>query len=407
MVTSTLALSDGNFYRSTSVIEVRAPGNHISLLGKDAQDAERSAMTDRYWDSQCEIMQSEMNFQRVIERLNLTERWPNKAESMEDMMATLRGAVEVHRIEDTDLFRITVRLPNPQNARDVAHAIGIAYKERRESDHRKILKTHLEALQNEVRSQEDLVLEKRKLFETIARAVGTPYFRDQPESQLGTAESELLLEAQREHGKLKLKLALAEGELKAVRELEGEDLFAYLATQFPDSPTAQAQQKFQAKKADLEADQERLGAEHPTVLAIKENLDALSKLRTRHAEEIFNQLTASLKVLKARTDAALGYLHQLNRDVVDKALQSNEYVDAKNEYELATQLLDELLRESHEQRIAVRTPLFPIVIHEEPRMAKAPDRRDLRKSVRVGAILGAALGLILALIVRPFTRRAS
>lgn len=400
MVGSSYSFSAGNLYRSSVLMEIRPPDSHFSRVGEAVLDSEREAMTDRYLNNQHEILRSDLNLLRVAERLDLPSRWELANDAQAEVLAILHRAIDVERVNESDLFRITVRHRNPLDARDIAHAVPIAYKERREELQLTRAKTNLEALDYKVRTMEDLASQTRNLFQTIVKAVEVPYLQDPSGSrEVNSAEQEILVDAKKELATLKLRQALAETELNALQELEDEDLFFFLASESPSSTFAEDTTQYLQTKGEVGSQREQFGDEHPTVRSLEENLNSLREKLGGHAEAKIGERAVSFKILKAQTARAIGHVQSLTKEVVDRALQLQEYHNARNEYEMAAQLLNDTQEEATRERMALRTPLHSIVIHSEPLLATAPDRSGLKRTTRSGAISGAALGLFTALLI--------
>jgi hypothetical protein len=125
---------------------------------------------DAYFDSQALIMDSASVLKRVIDRLDLTARFNNI--SIDDLLARLGRQVSTTRLDNSTLFNVRVRAKTVEEGRELAEAVAQSYRELLLHDHREHAGRQLSALQAEVRSQEDLVEEKRKLYHTICKATG-------------------------------------------------------------------------------------------------------------------------------------------------------------------------------------------------------------------------------------------
>ena len=100
-----------------------------------------------------------------------------------------------------------VRHGQAADARDIANEVMLSYAQQREQRERERASALLDRLEAEVRTQEDLVEEKRRLFHTIVKAVGVPYLEGvEGSGDMGRIEEEVLrkgilelAEAERSH----------------------------------------------------------------------------------------------------------------------------------------------------------------------------------------------------------------
>ena len=117
------------------------------------------------------------------------------------------------------------------SSKRIAKEVSTVYRERRQKDERKRAEDALNALDSEVRAQEDLVEEKRKLFHTIVKAVGIPYIEGMANSGImGQSEEQILRVAQMQQFEREKEKRQLEIQLKTLLRLSGEDLAKYAAS---------------------------------------------------------------------------------------------------------------------------------------------------------------------------------
>ena len=108
-------------------------------------------------------------------------------------------------------------------------------------------------------------------------------------------------------------------------------------------------------------------------------------------------LKTDLDIMSSRLEKLHEVLEERRFDAVDKALQSQDYVEAKTEYESAKSMLKEMKLTNSARRIALKIPRMPITIHEEPGIAKVPVSSGVGLAVVKGVAIGTLLGLVCAL----------
>lgn len=384
-------------YESKAVVQVNPAVLDVDPLGKRTHSPAAGAyLTRSFIPNEFSIIEMEQTLQRVIERLDLGARWNNMDQEM--AMRVLKSILKTEQIRGTDLIEIRVRHQSAQDARDIAHAVSIAYKERRESDERKRAKTALQALDNEVRTQEDLVTEKRKLFQTIVKAVGVPYIEDSRWSLMGQSEEQILNSAKRERFEHEKEKRTLEIQIKQLLRLKSEELMKFAAgLNLPDSGVPDLYKRWLDANRNMHALLvSGLGRKHPEVLMAAQVQTKLEE-DTRDAVVILQDLLQTkLELVDGELEELRRVVDEYNREAVDKALQSQEYVDAKQDYESAKDILKSLKVTAASKRIELRIPKNPITIHEEPKMGKSPVSPKVTLYLSLGAVVGLVFGIAIA-----------
>ena len=113
-------------YEAEAVIEIIPRERRIDPLGGTMR--EPSAMTPQFFGTEFEKIKSRNSLSRVIDNLDLTNKWNTDRESA---LKILKDSVETENIRGTDLIAIRVRHPNQEDARDITAEVARAYKEYR------------------------------------------------------------------------------------------------------------------------------------------------------------------------------------------------------------------------------------------------------------------------------------
>ncbi len=136
-------------YESSTVIEVRYR-NPMSL----GDPGSGGQMPQFFFGTAFEKIKSRNSFLKVIQSLDLTNRWGVNEEAA---LQILRKIVTTENIRGTDLIRISVRHPNKVDARDIAAGVANAYKEYRAKLERESNDRVLAELKKAVGEQEDKI----------------------------------------------------------------------------------------------------------------------------------------------------------------------------------------------------------------------------------------------------------
>jgi uncharacterized protein involved in exopolysaccharide biosynthesis len=152
-------------YESVIVIQVHPSGVAIDSTGGTSGPVPLGAgVSPRFLPTEFEVITAEETLMRVVARLDLTSRWSLPPDRV---IEVLRETIVATPIEGTDLIEIRVRQTVSGDAREIAEKVAQAYGERRRDLENA---RALAALDAEVRNQEDLVDEKRKVLDTLRAA---------------------------------------------------------------------------------------------------------------------------------------------------------------------------------------------------------------------------------------------
>jgi len=83
-------------------------------------------------------------------------------------------------------------------------------------------------------------------------------------------------------------------------------------------------------------------------------------------------------------------------EAVDQALESQDYIEAKREYESAQAMLQSMKLQHSAKRIALKLPKNPITIHQEPKIGKKPISPRVTLYLSLGALVGLVFGVTIA-----------
>jgi hypothetical protein len=258
-------------------------------------------------------------------------------------VSQLKQMVKTDQIRGTELIEIRVRHGKAQDARDIAEAVTEAYKERREDVEEERASRALAALQNEVRAQEDAVEDKRKLFHTVLKAFGIPYVEGLRSSgQMGQAEEELLTLAKRQEYEMKKERQELNIQIQTLLRLEDEELMEYArGLSLPDNGVPKLHEEYQRSVRDIATMRASgLGAKHPQVEMMKTAAEGLKNDLQKAVVNLQQILEYQLQLVDGRLQEMQETLTRTEDDAVDKALKSQDYIEARGEYESAKAILE-------------------------------------------------------------------
>lgn len=384
-------------YESISVVQVNPAVLELDpLAGMTGPPTIGAYYTRSYMQNEFKAIEAEKTLQRVVDVLDLTNRWSTDRNTT---LLLLKKVLKTEQIRGTDLIEIRIRHQKREDALAIAKQVAAAYQERRKDEELARANQALDALETEVRSQEDLVEEKRKLFHTIVKAVGIPYIEElRGSGQMGRGEEEILRIAQMQLFEREKEKRGLEIQIKTLLRLDSEDLRKYAAgLGLPDSVVPAMHNQFMAGKRSMAAmAASGLGAKHPSIAMAKISQDALKVDLDQQVVVLQEVLQTQLNLVDSKLDKLSEVVEERRFDAVDKALQSQDYVEAKQDYESAKGMLRTMKITNSSKRIALKIPKNPITIHEEPKMGTDPVSPKVTLYLSLGAVVGLIFGIAIA-----------
>ena len=387
-------------YESTALLQVNHSFVELDPLnGAAGHPMTGASPSHAYIQNQFKIIESEKTMLRVVERLDLTTRWRGYDRDM--ALDKLKQILKTEQIRNTDHIEIRIRHQNSEDARDVAKEIAESYQWGRNADERNRAGEALDALEAEVRSQEDLVEDKRRHFHSIVKAVGIPYIEGVYSSgRMGQSEEYILKSAEMQQFGAEERKAELENQIQQLLTLRDDELIDFAeGLKLPGSQVPVLRARIQESKLNMAAmEASGLGRKHPSM---EMSLIAQNKMQ----EDLGGAVVVLRELLKTQLRLVNGQLAKIKErveerrfDAVDKALQSQDYVEAKQDYETAKAMLSQMKLTNSARRIALKIPKNPITILEDPKMSKNP----VYPKVTLFLSLGAAVGLIFGISIAFF-----
>lgn len=149
-------------YESHAVLEIKPPAIS-SLSGVPNRDLSKFSQTEFV------KLKSRNTLLRVVESLDLPRKW---AIDQGRALLILEEIVRTENISGTDLYSITVRHTNKEDARDIAAGVAYAYRDYRNELSSNNAERAIMELKKVVREHEDRVDESRKILTIISHNKG-------------------------------------------------------------------------------------------------------------------------------------------------------------------------------------------------------------------------------------------
>jgi len=379
-------------FESSAVIEVKPRGQILSPFGeRGAEGSGMGRMTPRFFETEFEKIKSSKSLSKVVDNLDLVRKW---GKDRDMIIADLKyRIITTQNIRGTDLISIKVRHVNKEDARDVATEISEAYKQYRQGLEAKETEMAMGELSKAVREQEDKVEERRKALSNIVREKEIIYRGSESIfGNSGVDEDDSARNAADAYAKLEQQKIELESQIKSLLKYDSEQLMVYASgLDLPENIVKTLYPQYLEMRREAEAaETQGLGPRHPTVLELGGRVANMKK-------DLDAGVVNLRDVLRARLEMATAQLGQVEilkttkrGEAVRKGIDTQDYVDAKREFETDLELLQTMKLKFLTEKVSGKLNDDSIAVHEEPVIAQAP----VSPNVTLNLVLGAVVGLI-------------
>jgi succinoglycan biosynthesis transport protein ExoP len=379
-------------YESEAVIEVKPRQAGLSPLGADMTETSGGGRTSpQFFGTEFEKIKSRNSLSKVVENLQLVNRWNVDKEGA---LGTLKGIVGTQNIRGTDLISIRVRHTNKVDARDVAEEVARAYKEYRSEIESRDADRQLQELNKAVRDQEDKVEERRKVLATIVRNKSIIYRGSDSFSSNGGGldDNEGARNAQQTFYEIEQQKLQLESQISSLLKYNSDDLMLYSAgLNLPDNVIRTLYPQYQETKRQLEGLKiSGLGDRHPNVLVTIDQIENMKRQLDEGVVTLRATLQAQLELATNRLKSVEVMKDNEREEAIKRGLDTQDYFDAKQEYETDQQLLQTMKLKQMGETISRKIPGESVEMHDPPVVSNGP----VSPNVTLNLVLGAVVGLI-------------
>ncbi len=353
-----------------------------------------------------EIIQSEVVLGKVIEALNLNEKWGKKYNAGQrftttETMALVKRQIDLRPVRNTSLIEIRVFSDNPDDAALLANEIAKTYREYRLDQRRKFGLEGIKSLEETVGDYESKVKAAQDKVETLRVKLKVPdaIASENLPTVLLSAESLRHIEALR-----------IEGEAEYVKQKTLLDQLMTLEltnlTQTIPAIGVQDNQLNEYLQAEALVDQKLIALKKvlgPDATEMRQTLAQQEDIKAKIANRtmgIMNGLKAKVAATGQGVEALSNAVAKAQETDIQKANESRPYFEAKRD-------LEELVRFSQilQTKIAMektdlqlpKTSMVEIIDHAKPGLR--PVRPNKPLNIALGVIIGLVVGVGLAFFI--------
>ncbi|MEM6911623.1 MAG: polysaccharide biosynthesis tyrosine autokinase [Verrucomicrobiota bacterium] len=381
------------------VLEIEQPISEMSVIDPN-QVSNQVFASRQFLETQFEIISSKMTLYKVVDQLNLAEEWdlPNATAAF----GVLRKNLSTEPIRGTDLIEIEYLDTDRGMASRIANAIGETYKERRLEGETKRMKAAVEALDDQLRQQEEKVAAARikmhsimKDYRIVDLSAGNPMMSDgEPISGKQSTFQQSLRNLQDKEDLINEITT----QINTLSNLEGEELIRSAASlDIQDDTIRRLFPEYQQLiLAEQEALEVGLGRRHPTVQGIRRQLATTRDLLSEGVDSVKKNLQTQLEIAQENFAKLEDSHDRREEEVLAERVTTISYTDAKREFENQKDILQKMTFESNAKKIDLRMPKVPVVFHERAEPAVNPSTPNVALNLVLGAVVGMVFGLGIA-----------
>lgn len=381
-------------YESTAVIEVKPRERSIEPLGPSFGNA-MSAMTPQFFGTEFEKIKSRNSLIRVVENLDLVNSW---GVDKETAIAILRGIVQTENIRGTDLISISVRHTNKEDARDVTAEVARAYKSYRSELEEGVRLKGINELKKAVRDQEDKVEERRKILTTISRTKDIIYYGLPGMAGNPLDEDTIAAFSADEYNRQELEIIQLQTQIDGLLKYDSEQLLIYASgLDLPDNIIKNLYPQYLELKRQIDGMKASgLGNQHPSV---RTSMRVLAGMKSDLDEGVINlrtRLQGNLEMAKERLAKVEIKKDESKRDALERNIDTQDYVDAKRDFETELSLLESMKLKLVAFEITGEITPESIVVHDDPVVSERPVSPNVALNLGLGAVVGLIFGIGIA-----------
>jgi succinoglycan biosynthesis transport protein ExoP len=390
-------------FSSSARIKIERDQSDIpTLMGQSSM-----GIYDPYFiQTEFEVIQSEVVLGKVIEAMNLNQKWGKKYNGGQNFtttetMGVLKRQIDLRPVRNTSLIEIRVFSENAEEASTLANNIATAYQEYRLEQRRKFGQEGIKSLEDRFREYEDKVRAQQNKVDDLRVTLKVPdaVVSENMPMMLLSAESlrhieALRIESQAEYVKQRTLLDRLE-------TLDPKDLTQTIPTiGVADKQLDAYLESIALLQQKLVSLRKELGPEHTEVLkTIAQEADLKEKITAR--------TTGILKGLQAKVESTAEGLAALSNAVakaqdsdVEKANQSRPYFEAKRDLEELVRFRQILTTKIAMEKTDLQLPKNSMVeIVDRATPGLRPVRPNKPLNIALGIVIGLVVGVGLAFFI--------
>ncbi len=356
----------------------------------------------RFAPTQFQIIQSKSILYPVIQKLKLDESWAQGGRlDLEQAYNVLLSKMQVRDVRNTDLIEIGIYSESAEEAAEIANTIARLYQERRIEDQDELVGRGLEQLDEEVAKQEKKVENAAAEMIKIRADQGIVDLNPESVENVGDPQISQLLGAENRVDEARAQLSTLETQNEQVQKLGPDELMVALRILEIEDPTVQQILPQYNETVSQEANllNSGIGPNHPKVQSLRATREVYSRQLADQMKAIRLNLETRLRIARERLAALEATATQSRAGVQDLKAQSGNYIEAKNRYIQAKEILAASRTRLQTQRMERRIAFEPAKIWNNAEAAKRPAKPNVTAYMALAVVSGLIVGIGLAFFI--------
>jgi capsular exopolysaccharide synthesis family protein len=352
-----------------------------------------------------ETIQSERVLSNVVALLDLTETWgkkynDGKALRPTEAMALLKGKIDLRPVRNTSYIEIFVYSDKPQEAADLANAVGKAYKAYRQEVRKSLSTGGINALKERMAEQESKISEQLTNVDNLREQLRVPdsiAFGDGPQ-MLMTAETLRRLEGLRIESNAQY--VREETLWKGLTNLPRQELEQVLPTSVVDSLLSSLLEQRSMGEQRLVQLKQEYGPAHPEFIKTTQLISDLNDKINKRVDGIMLGLSERVKSLKTSLDQIIAEVETAKMTDISTASKFRPYFEAKHKLEELQRFNQLLTMKLASENIEISLPKTTMVeIMDDARPGTRPVKPNKALNIVLGIVIGLVVGVGLAFFI--------
>lgn len=387
-------------YRGQSQLEIERKSTVRDYYGEVTDRANAIDPYSTFMATEFQVIESRETLNRVIEKLDLIEKWNVGGEA--GAFGILRSKIRTEPGQNTNLIRVEVFDEDPHLAASIANEVALAYQERRTEQERDRAKAIVDNLVVQIRSQEAKLDTARVRMLDLAEDLKIPDLASsKPSWMRGEAETgreSLVMRSMQQEQDVETEINTLSATIETLQSLEGDALIKSAHSLGVRDSTIE--QLFPQYTSNLVArtnlQNAGLGAKHPKMVALDETIDQLKNMLLDAAENAKKTLGTKLEMAKSKLATYNKASEEGVEDLLSEKRSIIEYEEAKADYNLAREVRADLEEQLAKEKVNATTPHVPVRVHERAEVSFSQAKPNVKLNLIIGAIVGLVMGIGLA-----------
>lgn len=353
--------------------------------------------------TQYEIIQSRPILYQVIQNLDLQQKWAEKYGQEGGVLRRelayliLAKSIRVSQFRDTNLIDIQVYSEDRNEAARIANEVANVYREQRLSLKRREVQRGVDALENELRKQQEKVDAAEQELERIRREGGVSML------QRGFRVDKVRLQSlEADRIAARVDMLMRKARLDELEALSGQELIDSSAYIVNDQSLLAMRKQLVDSEIQLKLLLENFGVNHPEVRRLQAGLDELKVKISAALDGLKKGIRADFAVAKAKYEALEAELATVrDADIQAEGEQYLPFERAQRNVEIQREILTALRARVAQQGIEMEVPRTPVEVVEpaEPPSEERFVSPRYMFNILLSGIIGLVAGIGLAFFI--------